>query len=395
MKYLIPLFALLVFLAACSQEAPEAGSGQPESLEAKRALLKEKQVQLKGLTAEIAQLEKDIAQLDPGAGEKARRLVTTAPVERTDFQHFVEIQGSVKADDFVEATSEMAGRILRLTVKEGDNVRAGQLIAELDLEQLKKQIAEVEKSLELANTVYERQKRLWDQNIGSEIQFLEARNGKERLEKSLETLQFQLTKSKVYAPASGVAERVILQAGELAMPGAPIVQILNPRQLKVVAAVPETYLRAVNRGERVKVSFPALATEQEARVTLIGTSIDPSNRTFEVEADIQSQNGLLKPNLLAIMFIKDDEQKDVVAIPLEMVQQEVSGKDFVYIKEEGEDGAFAKKVYVRTGQTFNGNVVIREGLQGGEELIIDGARGLAENEPIRVQNGGEQIGQNG
>ncbi|MCB0548878.1 MAG: efflux RND transporter periplasmic adaptor subunit [Phaeodactylibacter sp.] len=392
MKYLIPLFVLVVFLGACSQGPV---SEHPESIEEKRALLKEKQTALKEITAQITQLEKEINELDPSASVKARRLVTTAVVQRTDFQHFVEIQGSVQADDYVDVTSETAGRILRLAAKEGDNVRAGQLIAELDLEQLKKQMSEVEKSLELAKTVYERQKRLWDQNIGSEIQYLEAKNGKERLEKSMETLQYQLTKSKVYAPASGVVERVVLQAGEIAMPGAPILQILNPQKLKVVAAVPETYLRAVSRGEKVKVRLPALNVEQEARVTLIGSSIDPSNRTFEVEADIQSQNGLIKPNLLAVMFIKDDEQKGVVAIPQEMVQQEVSGKDFVYIKGEAEDGPVARKVYVRTGKSFRGNVVIEDGLQGGEELILDGARGLAENEPIKVQAESERLGQNG
>lgn len=391
MKYLIPLFALVAFLGACSQGSV---SDSPESLEEKRALLKDKQVELKELSNQVAKLEKEIAELDPQASAKARRLVTTGTVERADFKHFVEIQGSVQADDYVDVTSETAGRILRLTAKEGDNVRAGQLIAELDLEQLKKQIAEVEKSLELANTVYERQKRLWEQNIGSEIQYLEARNAKERLEKNLETLNYQLTKSKVYAPASGVVERVVLQAGELAMPGAPIMEILNPRKLKVVAAVPETYLRAVRPGEKVKVNFPALGIEQEARVTLIGTSIDPANRTFEVEAGIQTQSGLLKPNLLAVMLIKDDEQKDVVSIPQEMVQQEVSGKDFVYIKGEGEDGPIAKKVYVRTGKSYSGNVVIEEGLQGGEELILQGARGLAENEPIKVQNEDERLGQN-
>lgn len=394
MKYLVPLFALIVFLAACNQSAgPE--SEHPESLEGKRTLLKEKQAELRAVTALITQLEEEIAVLDPGAGEKTRRLVTTAPVRRMDFQHFVEIQGSVQADDFVDVTSEVPGRILRLTAKEGDNVRAGQLIAELDLEQLQKQIAEVEKSLELANTVYERQKRLWDQNIGSEIQYLEAKNGKERLEKNLETIRFQLAKSKVFAPVSGIVERVVLQSGEMASPGAPIIEILNPAKLKVMAAVPENYLRAVKRGEMVKVKFPALGLEQEARVTLIGSTMDPSNRTFTVEADINSRNGLLKPNLLATMLIKDAEQKDVVSIPQELVQQEISGKDFVYIIGEGKDGAIAQKVYVKTGKSFSGNVVIEQGLQGGEELIIQGARGLAENEPIRVQNGNERLGQNG
>jgi membrane fusion protein, multidrug efflux system len=386
MKYLTKILSLslLLVLAACSSTSSNEDA-IPESLEGKKALLKEKQQDLKTLTAMIAQLEQDIAKLDPNSKQQFRRIVTTIPVQRTNFEHFVDIQGSVQADNVVGVSSESSGRILRLTVKEGDQVRRGQLIAELDLEQLQKQIAEVEKSLELANTVYERQKRLWEQNIGSEIQFLEAKNGKERLEKSMETLRFQLSKSKVYSPVAGIVDRLALQSGEMASPGMPIIQVLNPNKLKVVANVPENYLRAVRQGEKVRVSFPALGQEQEASVTLIGSTIDPANRTFAVEAVISSVNGLLKPNLLAIMSIKDYEQPNAISIPLETVQQEVSGQNFVYVKEEGAQGAFAKKVHVATGRNYKGSIIIEEGLKGGEELIMEGARGLAENELIQVQ----------
>jgi membrane fusion protein, multidrug efflux system len=384
MKYLTKTLslALLLSLAACGgNSAPDA---IPQNLEGKKALLKTKQQELKNITAMIAQLEQEIAELDPNGNTQFRRVVTTIPVQRINFERFVDIQGAVQADNVVGVASESSGRILRLTVKEGDPVRSGQLIAELDLEQLQKQIAEVEKSLELAQTVYERQKRLWEQNIGSEIQFLEAQNGKERLEKSLETLRFQLSKSKVYSPVSGVVERLALQAGEMASPGMPIIQVLNPNKLKVVANVPENYLRAVRLGEKVRVSFPALGQEQEARVSLIGRTIDPSNRTFEVEAAIDNTGGLLKPNLLAVMAIKDFEQPDAVAIPLETVQKEVSGQDYVYVKGEGEKGAYAKKVPVVTGQSYQGQIIIEAGLKGGEMLILEGARGLAENELIQI-----------
>ncbi|MEQ8707259.1 MAG: efflux RND transporter periplasmic adaptor subunit [Phaeodactylibacter sp.] len=388
MKYIIPIVALLMTVAVgCQSAANEAGE-LPESLEEKRALLKEKRSSLSRLTQEVEELEKAVAKQDPNMVAKNRKLVTTAPVERTDFMHFVEIQASVAADDYLNVTSEVAGRILNLTVEEGDNVRKGQLIAELDLEQLDKQMAELEKSLELTNTVFERQKRLWDQNIGSEIQYLEAKNSKERMEKTMETLEFQMTKSKVYAPASGVVEDVYLQSGELASPGMPIVQLLNPNRLKAVADVPESYLRAVKQGERVKIAFPALDEEQMATVTLIGRTIDPSNRTFDVEARIVASSRLIKPNLLATMYIKDKEAKDVVTIPLEMVQQEVGGKDYVYILEDGKAGTFARKVYVKTGDAYDGRIVINSGLEGGETLIMQGARGLANNEPVEVKQEG-------
>ena len=385
MKYLLRLFAILFIFTSCSG----GQNGEvviPEDLNGKRELLKTKRQELRELNKLIAEIESQIDSLDPNQAEKAKKLVTTAIVGRKDFKHYVEIQGSVQADDLVDVTSETPGRIIQLNVREGQSVRKGQLVARLDLESLKKQIAEVEKSLELANTVYERQSRLWEQNIGSEIQYLEAKNTKERLEKSLETLQFQLSKSDVYAPISGVVEREVLQSGEMASPGMPIIQILNTNKLKVVASVPENYLRSVNMGEKVTVSFPALDLEQEARVTLIGRTIDPSNRTFAVEASIPGNNKLIKPNLLSIMLINDYFQEDVVTIPVELVQQEVGGRNYVYVRDSNEEGDIARKVYVKTGRSFENEIVITDGLNGGEELIVDGARNIANNELIKVTN---------
>lgn len=390
MKYLIRFFAISVLFSACSGGQTE-DSSIPEDLAGKKQLLKEKEEELRVLTDFIAQLKSDIGEQDPQAFTVKKKLVTTSPIERKDFAHFIEIQGAVDADDLVDATSEVSGRIIKLNVKEGQNVRAGQLIAKLDLEQVNKQIAELEKSLELATTVFERQSRLWEQNIGSEIQFLEAKNQKERLEKSLETLQFQLTKSDVHAPISGVVENVVLQGGEVTVPGQPIVQILNTNKLKVVANVPENYLQAVRVGEMVTIKFPALNKELTARISMIGRTIDPANRTFKVEVNIGNQGGLLKPNLLSIMLINDYTEEDVVIVPLETVQEEVGGKNFLFIKETGANGPVAKKVYVKTGKSYAGDIIITQGLTGEEEIILDGARGLAENENIEIQNAKKEV----
>jgi len=384
MKYLVSIAAIALLLSACSG-GESAEDALPQDLAGKRALLKEKKAELRELTAVINQLETEIAELDPSLKSQGR-LVTTARVEQSDFQHFVEIQGAVEADDLVDVTPEVGGRILQLTVREGDNISRGQLIATLDLEQVERQIDEVETSLDLAKTVYERQARLWEKNIGSEMQYLEAKNNKERLEKSLETLASQLAKSKVYAPASGVVDRVVLQSGEFVSPGMPIVQILNTSRLKVVADVPENYLQSVKRGETVTIRLPALNMERQERVSLIGRTIDPSNRTFKVEVNVGNPGGALKPNLLATMLINDETVEDAVVIPLEMVQQEVGGKKYVFVVDEGADGPVAKKVYVTTGRSYEGDIVIEEGLLGGETLIVEGARGLVENAPLKVVN---------
>ena len=388
MKHWPIIFLLSLLGVACapsSGPAEQAVGAVPKDLEGKKALLREKRAELKEITAVITQLEDEITALDPDKNDNAR-LVTTQTLKTKDFKRYVEVQGVVDAEDLVAATSESPGRIITLTVEEGDRVDKGQLIAKLDMEQLNKQIAEIQKSLELANTVYERQDRLWKQNIGSEIQYLEAKNSKERLEKSLETLEFQMTKAEVYAPVTGVVERVLLHSGEFASPGMPIVQILNTNRLKVVADVPETLLKAVKMGAPVKVEFPALSMEQNTRIVEIGRTIDASNRTFKIETSLSKTSNLIKPNLLAIVHINDYAVNQAITVPLEAVLQELSGKDYVYIKEDGERGPVAKKVIVETGESYGGEILIMQGLEAGTEVIIEGARDLNENERIRIFN---------
>ncbi len=374
-------FIGLLLFTACNSANSSSG---PDDLEGKKQVLREKRTMLNELKSEIATLEAEIGKLDPSTQEKASRLVTVTTVKRRDFERFVDIQASVQESESVYASSETGGRIIQLAVKEGQAVRRGQLIAKLDLESMEKQIAELEKSRELALELFDRQKRLWDQNIGSEVQYLQAKNNLERMDKSLETIRFQLTKSKVYAPISGFVDKELLKSGEMASPGQPIVSILKTDVVKVVADVPETYLRAIKQGEKVVINFPALDIEKEAKVSLIGRTINPANRTFTVEVKMANPKGLYKPNLLSVMKINDFTEKDVVIIPLELVQQDVHGKDYIFIKGNGADGDIAQKVFVKTGESYNGEIIITEGLKGGETIIVEGARGLTENELIKV-----------
>ena len=384
MKYLVSLITVMLLMVACQEEQKVDPNAIPTDLKGKQEFLKNKKAELRQLTQLIKKTEAEIDVLIPD-DQKARTLVTTSEVPLKDFERFVEIQAAVEADDMVAASSETGGRILKMRFKEGDAIRKGQLVAKIDLEQIDKQVAELQTSLTLAKDIFERQARLWKQNIGSEIQYLEAKNSKERLEKSLETIEFQKTKANVYAPISGVIEMVNLKQGELAAPGMPIIQILNTSKVKVVADIPETYLGTVKRGETVTIKFPALDQEIQAKISQLGRTIDPANRTFEAEINLSNSKGTYKPNLLAMMLINDFSAKSVPVIPVEMVQQEVSGKDYVYIKKAGEKGAIAQKVYVETGENYNGEVIIKSGLTGGEEMIIEGSRGLAENQLVKVE----------
>ncbi|MEM9846829.1 MAG: efflux RND transporter periplasmic adaptor subunit [Bacteroidota bacterium] len=371
--------ASLFLLAACGSAEEE--SAEPVTLEEKRTVLKEKQAAYRTLSKEIEALQAEIEELDPVAVKLP--VVTTQKVERTNFAHYTDVQGSVEAEDLVSISSETGGRVIDLRIREGQSVRKGQLVAKVDLESVAKQIAELETQLQLANDLYERQKRLWDQEIGSEVQYLQAKNNKERLEKAIESVQLQLSKNEVYSPVSGVVEMLIVKAGEIAAPGAPIAQILNTSKVKVVANVPETLIRAVGKGSRVTAQVPALDWEKEVRITEVARAIDKTNRTLKIEADVSGAG--LKPNLLATMRIKDSEQNDVVTIPLELVQQEVGGKSYVLIQEKGKESDIAKKVYVKTGDSYEGDIVIESGLQGGENIIVKGSRSVNDGQGIKVQ----------
>ena len=286
MKYSIFYsFCLLLVLVACQQEAASEKEVIPTDLAGKKAYLKKKKAELRELNRVIAKVEGDINELAPPA-EKTKKLVSTMPLIKKDFKRFVEIQAEVQSDDIVSASSEVGGRIIHLHVKEGQAIRKGQLIARVDLEQIDKQEAELRKSLELAVDLYERQSRLWKQNIGSEVQYLQVKNNKERIEKTLETLSFQKKKANVYAPISGIIDQEFIKRGEMASPGMPIVQILNTSKVKVVADVPESYLGKIKRGETVAIKFPAINEEVNAKVSQLGRSINPANRTFEVEVNL-------------------------------------------------------------------------------------------------------------
>ena len=381
MKYLLSIL-VIVLLFSC-----EPKEEYPTDLEGKKTLLSAQKAELREIEKIVKKLEDEIAEIDPNAKrEKPRTLVTTREVTTTDFERFIALQANVAADEMVTASSETGGRITSLKVREGQYVKRGQLIATTDLEAVNNQIAELDKSLELAVDVFNRQKRLWDQNIGSEIQFLQAKNNKERLEKSLESVRFQLTKGNVYAPSSGVIETVIAETGEVTGPGSPIVQILNTSKVKIAAEVPEKFLRNVKKGQMMNIEIPALDMKTKGRVTMIGRTIDPGNRTFKVEVAMGNPKGLLKPNLLAKMLLNDFSTKDAITVPIELVQQEVSGKDYVFIKSESEEGVVAIKKYVTVGESYEGEIIVKEGLKVGDELIDSGARGLANNALIKIKN---------
>ena len=377
MKKLL-LTTILLSLFACS-------SPQADTVEAKRELLTEKKDALRELQAEIDDLTKAINKLDPPK-QKAAVAVESMTITPGSFERYVEIQGRVEADDIVNVSSEIGGRIETLMVKEGDYVKKGQLIASTDMSTLEKQIDEIETNLELAKTVFERQKRLWDQNIGSEIQYLQAKANKESLEKSLSTLKTQIGKKNIYAPINGYVDREFLQAGETASPGMPIIQILNTAKVKVVADAQENFLKSINKGDSVHLYFPALDLQVDETISQIGRTIDLNNRTFEIEIATGSQKGQLKPNLLSVISFKDYEASEVLNIPLDLIQQEVNGRKYVFVAKEKEGNKIATKAYIELGESNTKHVIIESGLTEGDQIITLGAKSISNGDRIKLNS---------
>ena len=374
MKNIIAVI-LLIGIAACS--AP-----QGDSLEDKKALLAEKKTALRAIEKEIETLKAEINELDPPK-EKPAVVVESAKVEKSNFERYVEVQGKVEADEFVNISSEIGGRLVKVYVKEGQYVKKGQLIATTDISTLEKQIEEIKTQLSLATTVYERQKRLWEQNIGSEIQYLEAKTGKEGLEKSLATLNSQVVKKNVYSPISGYVDREFMKSGETSSPGMPIVQILNTSNVKITADVQENFLKSISKGDSVQVAFPALGISINETIDQIGRTIDLNNRTFEIEIQTNSQKGKLKPNLLSVLKFKDYEQNDIISIPLDVIQEEVNGRKFVYLIKDEDGKQIARKSYINIGESNTSEVIVESGIVQGDELITMGAKSVSDGDFIK------------
>jgi RND family efflux transporter MFP subunit len=369
----IPLLAVAV-LAACSQP-------KKEGLEGKKAELAELKKQQTELNAKVKSLQDEIARQDPQAREAAKtKTVAVAPVAPTTFQHFIEVQGTIDAKNNVLVSPKTSGALTAVYVKEGDAVKAGQVLAKVDDQVLRESIEEVKNQWSLANTVYEKQANLWKQQIGTELQYIQAKNNKESLEKRLATLNSQLAMTNVTSPINGVVDKVNQKAGEMAMPGMGVARVVNLSQLKVVAKVADTYVASVKKGDMVVVKFPDLNKQLNARVTFVSTTVDPLSRTFTIEAMLPPSNDL-KPNQLAVVNINDINKRNAIVINQNLVQNTENGQT-VYVAANEGNKRVAKARTVKTGLSYNGQVEITNGLQPGDQLITQGYQEIADGTPV-------------
>lgn len=377
----LPLL-LLLSLASCGS-APE--DTVPTDLPGKKEYLKTKKAELRSLTQEVEALEKEIFAADPSLAPKGT-LVAYEAVKTSSFEDFAQVQATVRASESAMASPQLPGRIMSMGFEEGDAIRKGQLVAVIDVENITTQRAELEKAAELAKDIYERQQRLWDQKIGSEVQYLQAKNNYERTQKQLATIDVQTAKKNVYAPISGTVDRVMMRQGETAAPGMPILSILNTNKLDVVADASEDLLTKVKRGQKLKVRVPAINLEFMAPVSRIGKTVDPANRTFEVEIAVPSRYLRdLKANLLAEVEVLDFNANDVIVVSQDQIQQEIDGRRFVFLAvDDAEKGSVAKRTYIKTSASFDNKAVVEAGLNVGDRVITAGGRGLTDGQKVSL-----------
>ncbi|MCS6981600.1 MAG: efflux RND transporter periplasmic adaptor subunit, partial [Flavobacteriales bacterium] len=296
------------------------------------------------------------------------------------FEVVTDLQGVVVSDEMVDLRPELGGRILRIHVKEGDEVQVGQKLVTLDGEQVRRAIEEAEKALELARTTYERQQALWDQKIGSEIQYLQAKNQKEQLELRLETLRNQLEKFVLTAPVRGTVDRLFMHVGDVAAPQAPILRIVNNSHVKVEADVPERYVGAFNKKSPVRLHFPAIGLSMEGIFRSIGQSIDPNNRTFLVVIEPQGpEKSRLLPNMLARVEVVLQARPQALVVPTQAIAFEDKGT-YLWVCRQGK----AFKVPVTVGATRGGESEIISGLQAGDLVVTEGYRNLRSGDPVQL-----------
>lgn len=375
-KVIYPILILL--LAACGNTTQEGNGNELEQLIEERNELREKYNEL---GTEISQLEKQIAKLDT---TKRKTLVTVLPARVDTFRHYFEVYGSVDVKRNSMLVAESPGNVEAILVDEGETVSKGQAIIELDDKMIRKNIAEVETSYELAKTLYEKQERLWEENIGSEVQYLEAKNRKESLENSLATLNEQLSKTTIRAPFSGVIDDISIKVGEFAGAGVPVARLLDLSDFHIEADVPESYASQLSEGNEVEVIFPGADT-LKAEITTIGRYINPANRTFRILVEVEGKNGQFKPNQLTVLRINDKTIPNSVILPANVIQQDATGKNFVYVAEKT-DGRFAvvQKTSVEMGPVYQGKVQVKSGLQGGEQIIDRGSRSIRDEQEIEI-----------
>ncbi len=375
---IIPVIVVVLILASCT-------GSEKKDLEAKKKELASYKAEQKDLIGKIETLEKDIAKLDTTFKvDQKSKLVETDVLKKQDFKHYIEVQGNVDAEENVTALNQQPGIVTAVYVKIGDKVTKGQLLGlTATTATVQDQLQAAETQLALAATAYEKQKKLWDQKIGSEIQYLQAKTNKEAAEKNIDALKQQLEMTKIIAPINGTVDQVNLRVGDMAAPSQlmPGIRIVNNQSLKVKAKLADSDYGKIKQGDKVEVSFPDINKSISDVVTYVSKTIDPRSRTFSIEMKLNNTSNEYAANMIAKLRINDEVLKNVLVVPSNIIQKSADGAYVLVAQQQGAIKVAQKKM-IKTGIEYNGQTVVTDGLTEGDNIITFGYSEVVDGQKI-------------
>jgi membrane fusion protein (multidrug efflux system) len=386
MKYIYSIIILTVLLAACSGSNEQTigtliASDNAIAIQKKKEELVNEQ---QSLVAQIKQLDKKLESLNP---DRNVPLITTIIAKSEKFMHYLELQGSVETKENLIITPEMSGILTRVFVKEGDNVNKGQLLAKIDDGGLSQQFSSAKIQAELLKTTYNRQKRLWNQKIGSEIQFLQTKSAYESAVESVNQVKQQLAKSNIRASFSGIVDDVFTEQGNVVAAGqTQLMRIVNLSDMYIETDVPEDYITSISNGKDVEVMFPVLGKKIDAKIRQTGNYINPANRTFKVEIAVPNKDRSIKPNLTARLKLNDYTNENAILIPQSIISENADGDQYIYVLEDKNgEKATAKQLIIETGKTQDNKIEVLSGLKANDEIIEAGARSVKDGQTVKIK----------
>ena len=368
----LSVLAVAGLLAACSAATPE---------DAKQARLEKLKTEQASLAVEIKTLEEEIAKTNPTPTEVKAKEIAILELAPRAFNHYVQTQGSVEAEDNVMLSAKSMGVVTAVYVTEGQQISKGQTLVQLDNAVIKQSIEAMKSQLELATIIYDRQKNLWDQKIGTEVQYLQAKANKENLERQLGSLQEQSDMSKINSPINGTVDEVTAKVGENLAPGMPAARVINSSNLKLKANVSEAYVTDIKKGNKVLVSIPELKKELNAQVTFVGRNIDPLSRTFTVEIKLPSLPDL-RPNMTGVVKVIFHTEASTIVVPINIVQ-DINMEKVVFVAELNGKQTVARKRVVTVDAVYD-NLAQVQGLKAGDKVITSGYQGLNDGQAVKL-----------
>jgi len=372
MKNILPLFLITLFISACSGNESGDKQAQLDKLLKQQAEIAN---QIRVLKSEMNSNEKDNTGI---------RLVSIQKVQSQEFRHFVEVQAKVDGDESISVSPRTQGTVTSILVKEGDRVSKGQVLATLDDQITRQSLAEVQVQYDFSKTIFDRQKNLWDQKIGSEIQYLTAKNNKESLEKRLGSINEQLDLTRVKSPVNGTIDNVGIKIGQSVMPGMAAMSVVNLTNLKVKGEVGESYAGKIKKGDDVILYFPDLQKEINSKVGFSAKGINTLNRTFNVEVPLTGNQEEFSPNMVVVMKIVDYKTDKAFILPVDLLQRSSDGY-FVMVGNEESGKLIARKKIVTPGRTYNGQAEMVSGISEADQVIVTGYRDLNEGQELRTK----------